>query len=239
MTPTLGPATTPREPARWARYSYAPHRQRRHDLLTALNRAHRGCPRPGPRSHRTESRRPALLGAIQPGHSPVPLLGRREDRLRALADELGGTADGRVLAVSVDLTDAEAVAGAATVTGALGTVDLVVANAGVVLGAPFERAGTDESDRMIDVNPRALLHTTRAFTDGLLATASGGGRADLVHVGSVGGHLLFPGRSVHCATKAAAAVKNIEPGVTATEPGADMRDAGARESLSRIRAGLT
>ncbi|MDH6521075.1 NADP-dependent 3-hydroxy acid dehydrogenase YdfG [Streptomyces sp. SAI-208] len=190
------------------------------------------------------------------GGASVALLGRREDRLKDLADELARTADGRILPVAVDLTDAEAVAGAAaTVTGTLGTVDLVVANAGVMLGAPFERAGTDEWDRMIDVNLRALLHTARAFTDGLLATASGGGRADLVHVGSVGGHLLFPDWSVYCATKAAVAhltrnlraelgprgvrVKNIEPGVTATELGADMRDAGTRESLSRMRAGLT
>ncbi|KUN63278.1 short-chain dehydrogenase [Streptomyces canus] len=197
----------------------------------------------------------ATAKRLATGGASVALLGRREDRLKALADELRATATGSVLPVAVDLTDAAAVTeAAATVTGALGAVDLVVANAGVMLGAPFERAGTDEWDRMIDVNLRGLLHTSRAFTDGLLAAASRGGPADLVHVGSVGGHLLFPDWSVYCATKAAVAhltrnlraelgprgvrVKNIEPGVTTTELGAGMRDDETRASLSRMRTGL-
>ncbi|MFE3849801.1 SDR family oxidoreductase [Streptomyces griseorubiginosus] len=194
----------------------------------------------------------ATARRLAAGGASVALLGRREERLKALADELGRTAAGRLLPVAVDLTDPDAVArAAATVTGTLGTVDLVVANAGAMLGAPFERAATDEWDRMIDINLRGLLHTARAFTDDLLTAAAHGGRADLVHVGSVGGHLLFPDWSVYCATKAAVAhltrnlraelgprgvrVKNIEPGVTTTELGADMRDTESRASLSRMR----
>lgn len=186
----------------------------------------------------------------------VALLGRREDRLKTLADELRRTATGSVLPVTVDLTDAEAVTEAAgAVRGTLGAVDLVVANAGAMLGAPFERAATAEWDRMIDVNLRGLLHTSRAFTEDLLAAAASGAPADLVHVGSVGGHLLFPDWSVYCATKAAVAhltrnlraelgprgvrVKNIEPGVTTTELGADMQDTETRASLARMRTDLT
>lgn len=197
----------------------------------------------------------ATARRLAAGGASVALLGRRENRLKTLADELCRTGTGAVLPVTVDLTDAGAVTEAATaVTGALGTVDLVVANAGAMLGAPFERAETAEWDRMIDVNLRGLLHTSRAFTDGLLATAARGRPADLVHVGSVGGHLLFPDWSVYCATKAAVAhltrnlraelgprgvrVKNIEPGVTTTELGADMLDAGMRETLDRMRTGL-
>ncbi|MFJ9152360.1 SDR family oxidoreductase [Streptomyces sp. NPDC102270] len=195
------------------------------------------------------ARRLAAAGAS------VALLGRREDRLKALADELRSSAGGAVLPFAVDVTDAEALSrAAAAVTGTLGTVDLVVANAGVMLGAPFERAATDEWDRMIDVNLRGLLHTSRAFTDDLLAAASRGGPADLVHAGSVGGHLPFPDWSVYCATKAAVAhltrdlraelgprgvrVKNIEPGVTTTELGGGMRDAPTRASLSRPRTAV-
>ncbi|MEU5046482.1 SDR family oxidoreductase [Streptomyces griseorubiginosus] len=194
----------------------------------------------------------AMARRLAAGGASVALLGRREERLRTLADELGRTATGQILPVAVDLTDSGALTrAAATVTGTLGTVDLVVANAGVMLGAPFERAATDEWDQMIDINLRGLLHTARAFTDDLLGTAARGGRADLVHVGSVGGHLLFPDWSVYCATKAAVAhltrnlraelgprgvrVKNIEPGVTTTELGADMRDVETRASLSRLR----
>ncbi|MFC8678227.1 SDR family oxidoreductase [Streptomyces griseorubiginosus] len=194
----------------------------------------------------------ATARRLAAGGASVALLGRREERLRTLADELGRTAAGQILPVAVDLTDSAALShAAATVSGALGTVDLVVANAGVMLGAPFERAATDEWDRMIDINLRGLLHTARAFTEDLLSAAARGGRADLVHVGSVGGHLVFPDWSVYCATKSAVAhltrnlraelgprgvrVKNIEPGVTTTELGADMRDVETRASLSRLR----
>ncbi|KOU69262.1 short-chain dehydrogenase [Streptomyces sp. MMG1533] len=185
----------------------------------------------------------------------VALLGRREDRLKTLADELGRTTSETVLPLAVDLTDAAAVTGAAlAVAGELGPVDLVVANAGAMLGAPFEQAARDEWDRMIDINLRGLLNTSRAFTDDLLAAAARGGPADLVHVGSVAGHVLYPGWAVYSATKAAVAhltrnlraelgprgvrVKNVEPGVTSTELGADMQDTGMRDSLARMRAGL-
>ncbi|MFF5515406.1 SDR family NAD(P)-dependent oxidoreductase [Streptomyces coeruleorubidus] len=81
-----------------------------------------------------------------------------------------------------------------------------------------------------------------AFAHGRLAVGARGGPADLVHAGPVGGHALFPDGSVYCATKAAVAhltrdpraglgprgvrVKNIEPGVTGTEPGRTCRTSG-------------
>jgi len=185
----------------------------------------------------------------------VALLGRREDRLTELAEQLRPQTGGSVLPLAVDLTDPAALDTAAhAVTSALGPVDLVVANAGAMLGAPFEAARADEWDRMIDVNLRGLLHTARAFTDDLLAASDRGRPADLVHVGSVAGHALYPNWSVYCATKAAVAhltrnlraelgprgvrVRNVEPGVTVTELGADMQDDGMRTALDGMRAGL-
>ncbi|WP_411124226.1 SDR family oxidoreductase [Streptomyces sp. x-19] len=197
----------------------------------------------------------ATARRLAAGGAAVALLGRRTDRLRALADDLERTTPGAVLPVPVDLTEPGAVDTAArTVTARLGRADLVVANAGAMLGAPFETAGTDEWDRMIDLNLRALVHTARAFTEDLLAAAAAGRPADLVHVGSVAGHTCFPGWSVYCATKAAVAhltrnlraelgprgvrVKNVEPGVTVTELGSDMRDAAMQSTLARMRTDL-
>ncbi|MFD7499472.1 SDR family oxidoreductase [Streptomyces sp. NPDC059850] len=185
----------------------------------------------------------------------VAILGRREDRLKSLADELRGDAPGTILPLAVDLTVPEALATAAdTIHAALGRVDLVVANAGVMLGAPFETAAIEEWDRMLDTNLRALLHTARTFTDDLIATAAEGHPADLVHVGSVAGHLLYPNWSVYSATKAAVAhltrnlraelgprdvrVKNVEPGVTLTELGEDMRDPQMQATLAGMRTTL-
>ncbi|MFC9806950.1 SDR family oxidoreductase [Streptomyces griseoaurantiacus] len=192
-------------------------------------------------------RRLALLGAR------VALMGRRESRLVELADELRSSG-GQALPVAVDVTDPQALSRAAdSVRSELGRVDLVVANAGVMLGSPFEDADTAEWDRMIDINLRGLIHTGRVFADDLL-TAAEHGPADLVHVGSVAGHLLYPNWSVYSATKAAVAhltrnlraefgprdvrVHNIEPGVTATELGDDMSDERMREGLAQMRRDL-
>jgi NADP-dependent 3-hydroxy acid dehydrogenase YdfG len=182
----------------------------------------------------------------------VAILGRRAERLTELADELGAE---QVLPVATDVGDPDAVAAAAaTIRDGLGQVDLVVANAGVMLPAPFETADTDEWDQMIDVNVRGLLRTSRAFAGDLLAAAAEGRPADLVHVGSVGGHLTFPSYGVYCATKAAVAhltrnlrielgprgvrVKNIEPGLVTTELGDHMRSTDEREKLVAWRESM-
>ena len=178
----------------------------------------------------------------------VAVLGRRADRLTKLADGI----DGRVLPVAVDIQDNAALRRAAErIHAELGRVDLVVANAGVMLGAPFESADLAEWQEMIGTNLTGLVHTGRAFIADLLAAAAAGGPADLVHVGSVGGHTVFPNYAVYDATKAGVAhltrhlraefgprgvrVKNIEPGVVHTELGDGMRDAGQKEWLAGWR----
>jgi NADP-dependent 3-hydroxy acid dehydrogenase YdfG len=191
------------------------------------------------------ARRLAAAGAS------VALLGRREDRLKELATQIGAAA----LPVAVDVADQQAVyAAAGTIRAALGRVDLVVANAGVMYAAPFETAHTDEWDRMLGTNVSGLLYTGRAFIDDLLAVAADGKPADLVLVGSVGGHMVFPTYAVYTATKAAVAhltrnlraefgprgvrVKNVEPGIVVTELGEGMRDSAARENLAQWREGM-
>jgi NADP-dependent 3-hydroxy acid dehydrogenase YdfG len=179
----------------------------------------------------------------------VAIIGRREDRLKELATEI------RALPVAADVADRAAVdRAAAAIRAELGRVDLVVANAGVMLAAPFESAETVEWDQMIATNVNGLLHTGRAFIDDLLAAAAEGRPADLVHVGSVGGHLLFPNYAVYAATKAAVAhltrnlraelgprrvrVKNVEPGLVVTELGDGMREASIRQSLAEWREAI-
>ena len=175
----------------------------------------------------------------------VAILGRREDRLKQLAT-------GAMLPIAVDVQDFAAVQSAADqVHSAYGKADLVVANAGVMLAAPFEKADLAEWNAMIGTNITGLLHTARAFIDDLLEVAAEGRPADLILIGSIGGHQVFPNYGVYDATKAAVAhltrnlraelgprgvrVRNIEPGLTTTELGDGMADAGQKEFLAEWR----
>ncbi|WP_211763349.1 SDR family oxidoreductase [Kutzneria sp. CA-103260] len=184
------------------------------------------------------------------GGASVALLGRRADRLTELAEKIGD----RALAVPVDVTDTAAVTEAVQVVRQrLGRPDLVVANAGVMLGAPFDTGEVSEWDTMLDVNIAGLLATARGFVDDLTSAAADG-RADLVLVGSSASKLVFPGYAVYSATKAAVnqlgrilraelgprgvRVSTIEPGITATELGADMADATTRAALGEMRAAI-
>jgi NADP-dependent 3-hydroxy acid dehydrogenase YdfG len=176
----------------------------------------------------------------------VALLARRIDRIKELATEIGG------FAVEADVREQDSVRAAAdAVRTELGRPDLVVANAGVMLPAGFDTADTGEWDQMIATNVNGLLYTSRAFTDDLLAAAGEGRRADLVHISSVGAHLVFPGYGVYGATKAAVShlsrilraefgargvrVHNIEPGLVTTELGDTMLDREQFDTLAEWR----
>ncbi|MEV5914884.1 short-chain dehydrogenase [Streptomyces sp. WAC 01325] len=163
----------------------------------------------------------------------VALLARREQRLEEVAAKItaGG---GSALAVVADVTDDASVAAAvARIHEAYGPVDLVVNNAGVMLGNPVEAGRLDEWQRMIDTNVTGVLRVIRAFTGDLVAAAGAGRTADLVDISSVGAHLAFPNYAVYGATKAAVThlsqclrtefgprdvrVTNVEPGFVESE----------------------
>jgi NADP-dependent 3-hydroxy acid dehydrogenase YdfG len=188
----------------------------------------------------------ATARALAAGGARVAVLARRTDRIEALAKEIDG------IPVPADVTDPESLERAtATIHAELGRPDLVVANAGVMLGAPFATAEPFEWSSMVDTNVTGLLNTGKAFVDDLLAAAADGRPADLVHVGSIASHEVFPGYAVYSATKAGVAaltrglrlelgprgvrVRAIEPGVTESELGETMLDSEGREALEQIK----
>jgi NADP-dependent 3-hydroxy acid dehydrogenase YdfG len=131
-------------------------------------------------------------------------------------------------------------------------LDLVVANAGVMLAAPYEKQDPREIDAMLATNLAGLFATGRAFAGDLLAAAADNRPADLVHVGSIGGQIVFPTYAVYGATKAGVAhltrvlraelgprgvrVRTVEPGLTDSELGAGMLDRASRDFLAGFRA---
>ncbi|WP_419702962.1 SDR family oxidoreductase [Promicromonospora sp. NFX87] len=154
----------------------------------------------------------------------VALLARRVDRIEALAAELG---DGAV-AIEADVTDRDAlVAAAARVEQELGTADVLVNNAGIMLLGPFSSGQREDYRAMIEVNLLGAITTTEVFLDQI---KDGGG--DIVNISSVAGRVSGPGSGVYSASKwgvngwseslrqellPAVRVTLIEPGIVATE----------------------
>lgn len=126
------------------------------------------------------------------GHR-LALLARRSDRIEALAKELGNGS----IAVEADVTDRDAIVAAAKrVQDELGSVDILMNNAGVMLLAPFSSDQRAELRQMIEVNLLGAITATEVFLDQL---RDGGG--DLINISSVAGRTARPGNAGYAATK--------------------------------------
>ena len=78
------------------------------------------------------------------------------------------------------------------------TIDLLINNAGLVIGVDKEFEGSlDEWDIMIDTNIKGLLTMTRLVVPGMIER----GRGHVINIGSIAGDAAYPGGSVYCATK--------------------------------------
>ena len=131
------------------------------------------------------------------GHQ-LALVARREDRLRALADEIAATSKRRPIVIAADLADASATQKIADELRAHGAEpQYMVNNAGFGLVGLADLRERDDELAMIDVNVRALTDLSLAFADSL-ARHQGG----ILNVGSMAGFLPAPGMAVYYATKA-------------------------------------
>jgi NADP-dependent 3-hydroxy acid dehydrogenase YdfG len=169
---------------------------------------------------------------------------RREERLKALATELGPA----VTPYRLDVTDAGAVR---DVAGSVERCEVLVCNAGGALGLE-PVAGLDEANwrRMWETNVLAVAVTVRAFLPALVA--SGDGR--VVVVTSVAGHQTYLGGGGYTSAKHGAAavvetlrlellgqpvrVTEIAPGMVDTEF-STVRFAGDTERAAAVYAGMT
>ena len=116
--------------------------------------------------------------AREPGAELV-LVARREDRLRASADELGGAT-----VVAVDLVEPDAPARvAAAVEESHGRLDLLVNNAGAAWHATFAEAGYEGVRRHMALNFDAVVRLTEALLPLLRRSAP----SAIVNVSSIAG----------------------------------------------------
>ena len=133
----------------------------------------------------------------------VAVLARRKDRLDQLVAEIEKSG-GIAYAVHADITDrAAADAAVQAVVDRFERLDILVNNAGLMLLGPIVGADVEEWERMLAVNVRGLLYTTRAALPHLLTAATQGRRkvADVVNVSSIAGRQAWANFGVYNLTK--------------------------------------
>ncbi|GLZ56373.1 SDR family NAD(P)-dependent oxidoreductase [Actinomycetospora sp. NBRC 106378] len=133
----------------------------------------------------------------------VVLVGRRRDRLEALATSIDARS-GRALVVEADIARAQAAADVVDTTIAhFGRIDILVNAAGVMLNGDSLRARLDEWDQMVDVNLKGLMYMTKAALPHLLEAPRSSSRrvADVINVSSVAGRAAAPTVAIYNATK--------------------------------------
>ena len=125
----------------------------------------------------------------------VVAIGRREDRLADLQDEMGD----RLVPIKLDVSDTDAISEALdTLPPDYRDVSLLVNNAGFGIDrGPAQKASLADWDDMIDVNIRGLLHMTHHLLPGMLERRKG----QIVNIGSVAGRAVAPNNAVYSATK--------------------------------------
>ena len=132
---------------------------------------------------------------VQGGHK-VLISGRREDRLQALAAELGAAAR----AIALDVTDKASIKAALDgLPAEWKQIDVLINNAGLALGTtPAHESSLDDWDTMIATNVSGLVAMTRAILPDMVQRGSG----TIINLGSVAGATPYPGGNVYGATKA-------------------------------------
>jgi uncharacterized protein len=182
------------------------------------------------------------------GHG-VTLVARREDRLRALADELARAHTIRAEVITVDLTDADSRGNLPAQLADRGlTPDIVVNNAGFTTMGPVQRADRSAELALIRTNVEAVVDLCTLFVPGMVTRHRGA----VLNTASTAAFQPLPGQSSYGASKAfvlsygralGAELKGTGVTVTTLCPGpvetgfaesAGMTDAEASESLPKF-----
>ena len=177
----------------------------------------------------------------------VVLGARRTDRTDALAKEIAD-AGGKALAVPLDVTDEASIIAAYDAAEAVfGTVDTIVANAGMAASGRATDVPEDRLQMLLDTNFKGVYLVAREGAKRLIASGSrekGNGR--IVIVGSITSRMTGDGDSAYAASKAGIThlgrnfarewvrqgvnVNTIHPGYIATEIQGDWHQTAGGEA---------
>lgn len=129
----------------------------------------------------------------------IIITGRREDRLKELANDLKMNYEADVLSLCFDIRDRKKVESVInSLPNDWKSIDVLINNAGLAAGLElFNESDIDDWERMIDTNVKGLLYISRAVTPIMVAAKKG----HIVNISSIAGHQVYERGHVYCATK--------------------------------------
>jgi short-subunit dehydrogenase len=128
----------------------------------------------------------------------VTLVARREDRLKALADELAQTHGVRTEVIAADLTDATSRAELPDEIEGRGlTVDILVNNAGFSTMGPVHLSERKRELAMVRINIEAVVDLCTLFVGAMVSRRSGA----ILNTASTAAFQPLPGQAVYGASK--------------------------------------
>lgn len=179
------------------------------------------------------------------------LTGRRTDRLELLKKRLEATYRVRVMILTFDVRDREAVFARINALPAdWKQIDILINNAGLALGRDlFQDAEIDDWEVMMDTNVKGLLYVSKAVVPYMIERKKG----HIINLGSIAGKEAYERGNAYCASKAA--VDSVSQGmridllpyhikVSAVHPGAAetefslVRFKGSEETAKKMYEGF-
>jgi len=171
--------------------------------------------------------------------------GRREERLKALQEELGAG----FLPLAIDMRDIAAVESLARLNGRWGEIDLLLNNAGLAPPTdPLPETEWDKIETVIETNITGLVALTRALLPKLIER-----KGQIINLSSVAATYPYKGGAVYAGTKAfvrqfsldlrcdlagtGVRVTSVEPGMAETEF-TIVRTGGDKEASDKLYAGM-
>ncbi len=129
----------------------------------------------------------------------VGLIARRRDRLGELADEIH-QAGGESACAAADVGNRNQTRESIeAIRGALGPIDLLIANAGIGMPTLLDPVNVEDIEQMFRVNVLGVVYAIEAVLPEMLHR----GRGHLAAVSSLAAYKGMPGESAYCASKAA------------------------------------
>ena len=126
------------------------------------------------------------------------ITGRRESRLKELAEKLKKNYGIQVLPLSFDIRDKKEVDESVAKIPSDWKVEILLNNAGLAAGlSPIQEGSVEDWEQMIDTNIKGLLYISKAIIPKMIEQ----GKGHIINIGSIAGKEVYPQGNVYCASK--------------------------------------